>query len=79
MQRKVESLSKEYYYTKILENTECSDWKLSKVNGCRTETMYFWPYVGKAKMISRGGRSFQFSKIRLQVSDVLAICLQIFK
>ena len=79
MQRKVESLSKEYYYTKKLENTECSDWKLSKVNGCRTETMYFWPYVGKAKMILKGSRCFQFSIIRLQVVAVLAICLQIFK
>ena len=30
--------------------TGCSDWKLSKVNCYRTETMHIWPYVGKAKM-----------------------------
>ena len=75
MQRKVESLSKEYYYTKKLEYRMFRLKIVKRVNGCRTEMMYFWPYVGKAKMISRGGRCFQFSKIRLQVS---AVCLQIF-
>ena len=40
--------------------TGCSDWKLSKVNGRRTETVHFWPYVGKANMSFRGGRFFIF-------------------
>ena len=39
-------------------STGCSNWKLSKVNGCRVET-HIWPYVGKAKMCLRGGRFFE--------------------
>ena len=35
------------------------DWKLSKVNGCGTESVQFWPYVGKDKMCVRGGRFFE--------------------
>ena len=44
------------------ENTEWSNWKLSKWNGCRTESMHFSPYVGKAKICLRGGRYFEKCK-----------------
>ena len=33
-----------------IKPTGCSDKKLSKVNGCKTETVHFWPIVGKAKL-----------------------------
>ena len=36
-----------------IDPTGCLDWKLSKVNGCRSETGHIWPYVGKAKMLLR--------------------------
>ena len=36
--------------------TGCFIWKLSKVNGCRTETEHFRIYGGKAKMCLRGGK-----------------------
>ena len=49
---------------------------MSKVNGCRAETVHFWTYVDKAKMCLRGGRFFQFTKICLHFS---AVCLQFFK
>ena len=39
-------------------NTKCFYWKLSKVNGCRTEMVY----VGKAKMRMRSGTFFNFWK-----------------
>ena len=32
--------------------------KVSKVNANRTETVFFWPYVGKAKMCL-GGKCFE--------------------
>ena len=51
-----------------IKPTGCSDWKLSKVKGCETETVQFWPIVGKANMRLRGGRFFQISKICLQFS-----------
>ena len=53
-----------------------SDWKLSKVCSCRTESVRFWPYVGKSKMRLRGSRFFQSLKIWLQFS---AVCLQLSK
>ena len=40
--------------------TECSEWKLSKVNGCRTGAVHHCPYVGKAKMNLSGSGFFQF-------------------
>ena len=43
-------------------STGCSDWKLSKVNGCRNETVHFWLYVLKAKIGLRGGRFFSIFK-----------------
>ena len=50
-----------YFMSKFLGSscqnfTGCSNWKLSKVNGCRNVSVYFWPCVGKAKMLVRGGR-----------------------
>ena len=46
-----------YQYWKKLIDTGCSNWKLSKVNGCKTETVHIWLYVGKAKMRLRGSSS----------------------
>ena len=53
-------------------------WPKSKLfisNGCNSETKHFWPYVGKAKTLLRGGSFFQFLKICLHFS---AVCLQFF-
>ena len=47
-----------YKHMKI-DFTRCSDWKLLKMNGCRTETVIIWPYVDKAKMRLRGGSLFE--------------------
>ena len=41
--------------------------KLSKVNANRTETVFFWPYVGKAKMCL-GGKFFENCK---QIAEIL--------
>ena len=46
----------------LISHTGYSDWKFSKVNGFRNETVCFWYYVGKAKMRLRGCRFFQFWK-----------------
>ena len=43
----------------VWNNTGCSDWKLLKVNMCRTEIMHFWAYVVKTKMCLRGGSLFE--------------------
>ena len=51
-------------------DTGCSDWKLSKANGCRIELKHFWPYVGKAKMRFRGGKLFIWQKINKQLKIV---------
>ena len=42
--------------------------KLSKVNANRTETVFFWPYVGKAKMCLGGGKFFENCK---QTAEIL--------
>ena len=36
-----------------------SDWKITKVNRCSSETVHIWPYVGNAKMRLRGGSLFE--------------------
>ena len=52
------SYFKSFKKDKVIEYKlkKSSDWKLSKVNGCRTEMVHFWPHVGKSKMDLRGGR-----------------------
>ena len=43
--------------TMIHKPTECSVWKLLKVNdGSRTEIVHLWPYLGKAQMCLGGSR-----------------------
>ena len=59
----------------VSTNTGCSDWKLSKVNGCKTEMVHSSPYIGKAKMCLISGRHFQFSKF---CSQFTAVYLQFF-
>ena len=54
-------------------------WPKSKFEmsfGYLSETMHFWPHVGKAKMHLRGVQFFGFSADCLQFS---AVCLQFFK
>ena len=56
----------------IFLSTGCSIWKLSIVNGCKTETVHFRPFVGEAKMCLRGGRfRLQFSAVCLHFSKNL--------
>ena len=58
-----------------LYRVRCSHWKLSKVNGCRTETEHFWRCIGKAK-IHLWGRNCYIFDILFGIS---AVCLQFFK
>ena len=53
-------------------------WKLSKVNDCRTETVHFWPYVGKAKMHLRDSRFFSIFKNLFIIFSCLFLMLQKF-
>ena len=57
-------------------HTECSDWKLSKVNCCGTETMRFWPHVGQVEIHLRASRFVQFLK---KISQFSAVSLQFLK
>ena len=41
---------------RVIQFTGRFDWKLSNVDGCRTESVHFRLYVGKAKMLLRGGK-----------------------
>ena len=38
---------------------EGSDWKLSKINGCWTEMVHFWPFIGEVEIRSRDGKFFE--------------------
>ena len=69
------------YYCGSLEkmflqiDTGCSNWTLSKVNGCGTKTVHIWPYVDKAKMCLRGSSFFQFFK----TFAFSVVCLHFFQ
>ena len=61
----------------LLEDlSECSIWWLWIISGCCTETVHIWPYVDKAKMCLRGGRSFRVFRNLFTFS---AVCLWFFK
>ena len=49
--------------------------KIIKRKWLQTEIMYFWPYVGKAKMRLRAGSVFNFWRFFLYFS---VVCLQFF-
>ena len=49
-----------WFFMQKFSSTGCSDWKSSKVNICRTETVNYWPFVAKAKMRSRSWKFFNF-------------------
>ena len=58
-----------------ITTTLCSNWTLSKVNGCGTKTVHIWPYVDKAKMCLRGSSFFQFFK----TFAFSVVCLHFFQ
>ena len=60
----------------ISSNTAWPKSKFEMSFGYNSETMHFWPNVGKAKMRLRGVQFFLFSAVCLQFS---AVCLQFFK
>ena len=51
--------------------TGFSDWKITKLTGCASETVHIWPKVGKAKLHLRGSRFFSFLKFCLHFLAVV--------
>ena len=57
-------LKKGYRFAELIKfGFECYTWwsiyYFPKVNGCSSETMRFWSYIGKAKVSLRGGSSIE--------------------
>ena len=58
-----------------VSTTGCSNWKITKVKGCGSETMHFWPHVVKTKRHLIGGRFFPiFRNLFTFFSCLFAIC-----
>ena len=53
------------------KTTGCSNWKLTKVYGCRIETVHIWPYVENAKLCLRDSRFFSILEILFTIFSCL--------
>ena len=58
-------------------HTECSVYYFPKVKGCCSETVHFWPHIGKAKMCLRGGNFFSIFKNLFALFVSLFIIFQV--